>query len=141
MNKVKDLSPAMSIGTLAKQSGIGIEAIRYYERRGLLSAVSRKSSGYRVFNGESLKALRFLKSAQELGFTLEEIKDLLKLRASKSTSCDVVKVRASKHLSEVESKIQRLEKIRDVLSELIKKCQKRKTSEVCPILDCFDQGD
>lgn len=141
MKNIKNLNTTMSIGSLAKQSGIGVETIRYYENRGLLSAVSRKSSGYRVFNGDSLKALRFLKNAQELGFTLEEIKDLLKLRANKSTSCEVVKMRASKHLSDVESKIQRLEQIRDVLSDLIKKCQKRKTSEACPILDCFDQGD
>ncbi|MDZ4660130.1 MAG: heavy metal-responsive transcriptional regulator [Pseudomonadota bacterium] len=129
----------MSIGVLSRQSGIGIETIRYYERLGLLTPVGRKTSGYRVFNNDSFKTLRFLKHAQELGFSLAEIKDLLKLRANKESRCEDVRVKASKHLQGVESKIEKLESIRTVLSKLIRQCRSKKTSDSCPILDCFEE--
>ncbi len=130
---------SMSIGTLSKMSGVGIETIRYYERRGLLRPVARKSSGYRVFNNESYNILRFLKYAQELGFSLSEIKNLLRLRGAKGSSCEEVQVRASTHLRHVEEKIEKLVRIRDVLSRLILQCRSRKVTDNCPILDCLEE--
>ncbi|PIU01039.1 MAG: heavy metal-responsive transcriptional regulator [Bdellovibrionales bacterium CG10_big_fil_rev_8_21_14_0_10_45_34] len=129
----------MTIGALSKISGIGIQTIRYYERKGLLKPVTRKSSGYRVFNWDSYKSLRFLKHAQELGFSLSEIKDLLRLRANKKSSCVDVQSRANKHLKGVEEKIAQLGMIREVLSELIQKCRSREVDDACPILDCFEK--
>ncbi len=129
----------MSIGELSKMSGVGIETIRYYERLGLLKPTSRKASGYRVFNRDSYRTLRFLKHAQELGFTLSEIKDLLRLRADKESRCNDVKTRAEKHLKDVEEKIERLTSIREVLSKLIDQCRSRKTDDRCPILNCFEE--
>lgn len=129
----------MSIGELSKHSGIAIETIRYYERLGLLRPTARKASGYRIFNRDSSKTLRFLKHAQELGFSLSEIKELLKLRAHKESRCEHVQAEAEKHLRDVESKIERLERIRVVLSKLIRECRSRKTTDTCPILDCFEE--
>lgn len=129
----------MSIGALSKESGVGIETIRYYERMGLLTPQARKASGYRVFNRDSFKTLRFLKHAQELGFSLAEIKDLLKLRANKESRCEDVQTRASKHLQDVDEKIKKLESIHMVLSKLIRQCRSKKTSDSCPILDCFEE--
>ncbi|MFZ3230001.1 MAG: heavy metal-responsive transcriptional regulator [Pseudobdellovibrio sp.] len=129
----------MSIGALSKESGVGIETIRYYERIGLLTPQERKASGYRVFNSDSFKTLRFLKHAQELGFSLAEIKDLLRLRANKESRCEDVQARASKHLQDVEEKIKKLGSIQTVLSKLIRQCRSKKTSDSCPTLDCFDE--
>ena len=138
---MKNIERTMSIGALAKKSGIGIETIRYYERIGLLVPLERKASGYRVFNTESFKTLRFLKHAQELGFSLAEIKELLKLRADKESRCEDVQTRALKHLQDVEEKIEKLESIQVVLSKLIRQCRSKKTSDRCPILDCFEDRE
>lgn len=128
-----------SIGTLSKESGIAIETIRYYERIGVLAPVARKTSGYRVYDNESYKVLRFLKHAQELGFSLAEIKDLLRLRANKQSRCEDVQGKAEKHLRDVEDKIKKLQSIQAVLSKLIRQCRSKKTSESCPILECFEE--
>ncbi len=138
---MKKAERMMTIGALAKETGIGIETIRYYERIGIMIPLARKSSGYRVFNNESFKTLRFLKHAQELGFSLAEIKDLLKLRADKESRCEDVQVRASKHLEDVEEKIKKLESIQTVLSKLVRQCRSKKTTDRCPILDCFEEKE
>lgn len=130
---------SMSIGELSRMAAVGIETIRYYERIGLLKPVARKTSGYRVFNTDSYKTLRFLKHAQELGFTLSEIKDLLQLRADKKSRCEDVQGKAKKHLEDVEEKIEKLNSIREVLSQLIRQCRSRKTNNSCPILECFEE--
>lgn len=132
---------AMSIGVLSKESGVRIETIRYYERIGLLVPLGRKASGYRVFNNDSYKTLRFLKHAQKLGFSLSEIKDLLKLRTNKESGCEAVQVRATKHLQDVEQRIKNLKSVQIVLSKLIRQCKDKKTSDCCPILNCFEEGE
>lgn len=137
---MKRIEETMSIGELAKMSGVGIETIRYYERIGLVKPIARKTSGYRVFNRDSYKAIRFLKHAQELGFSLTEIKDLLKLRADKESRCEDVQAKAERHLKEVEEKIAKLGSIREVLSQLIRQCRSRNTNSSCPILDCFEES-
>lgn len=129
----------ISIGTLSKESGVAIETIRYYERIGILAPVGRKTSGYRVYDNESYKSLRFVRHAQELGFSLAEIKDLLKLRANKASRCEDVQDKAAKHLHDVEDKIKKLHSIQSVLSKLIRQCRLKKTSEGCPILECFEE--
>jgi len=76
-----------TIGQAAKVTGVNIQTLRYYERRRLLSPISRKASGYRVYDEESLKRLRFIKNAQELGFSLKEISSLLDLKVSSKARC------------------------------------------------------
>lgn len=129
----------ISIGTLSKESGVAIETIRYYERIGILTPFGRKTSGYRVYDNKSYKTLRFLKHAQELGFSLAEIKDLLNLRANNASHCEDVQAKAEKHLQDVEEKIEKLESIQSILSKLIRQCRSKKTSEGCPILECFEE--
>jgi len=135
MGKVMD---KMSIGALSKQTGIGIETIRFYERLGLLKPIGRKSSGYRIFDASSLKAIVFIKHAKELGFTLSEIRELLNLKADKKSKCQSVQIKAEGQLKSVEEKIHHLKQIRSVLSELIQRCRRRKVDSECPLLDCLD---
>lgn len=129
----------LGIGELAKLAGNSVETIRYYEQRGLLKPAGRKASGYRIYNDESLKTLSFLKRAQNLGFSLSEIKELLRLRTSRKSCCDNVQKRALKHLHNVEEKIEKLGVIRLELSNLLKQCHSNKEPDRCPILDRFDQ--
>jgi len=128
----------MSIGTLSKETGIGIETIRFYERLGLIVPVGRKSSGYRIFDDSSLKALGFIKHAKELGFSLSEIQELLDLKADKKSKCQSVQLKAKAQLESVEEKISHLERIKNVLSKLIEQCRQRKIDSECPLLDCLD---
>ncbi|MBI3535699.1 MAG: MerR family DNA-binding protein [Deltaproteobacteria bacterium] len=128
----------MSIGTLSKESDTGIETIRFYERLGLIAPVGRKISGYRIFDDNSLKALGFIKHAKELGFSLNEIKALLSLKADKKSKCQNVQVKATDQLNSVEEKIRNLKRIKTKLTELIQQCKLRKTDSECPILDCLD---
>lgn len=135
MGKVKE---TMSIGTLSKQTGIGIETIRFYERVGLLKPVGRKDSGYRIFDENSLKTIVFIKHAKELGFSLNEIQELLCLKADKKSKCQSVQIKAEAQLQFVEEKIRHLERIKNVLSELIQQCRQRKVDSECPLLECLD---
>lgn len=128
------------IGSLANKASVNIQTIRYYERIKLLTPKIRKDAKrVRYYNDESLKILNFIKHAQELGFSLAEIKDLLELRTNKESRCDGVQVRAIKHLEDVEEKIKKLERIQFVLSKLIRQCRSKKTNDSCPILNCFEK--
>lgn len=80
-----------TIGELARHAGVNIQTVHYYERRKLLLPVGRTDSGYRLYDEEALKRLRFIRHAKELGFTLEEIRGLLDLRIKSTTTCDKVK--------------------------------------------------
>jgi Hg(II)-responsive transcriptional regulator len=135
MGKVKD---TMSIGTLSKQTGVGIETIRFYERLGLLKPIGRKDSGYRIFDDTSLKTIIFIKHSKELGFSLSEIQELLNLKADKKSKCQSVQVKAEAQLNSVREKINTLKRIENVLCELINQCRKRKVDSECPLLDCLD---
>lgn len=135
---MRKVEQTMSIGTLSKETGIGIETIRFYERLGLIVPVGRKSSGYRIFDDSSLKALGFIKHAKELGFSLSEIQELLDLKADKKSKCQSVQLKAKAQLQAVEEKINHLERIKNVLSKLIEQCRQRKIDSECPLLDCLD---
>ena len=77
---------SLSISQVAKRGGVNIQTIRYYERQGLLAPTSRTEAGYRIFSAESVRRIRFIKRAQELGFSLKEIEDLLSLRIDAHTT-------------------------------------------------------
>jgi len=128
----------MTIGTLSKQAGVGIETIRFYERRRLLSPKGRKESGYRVYDESATRTLRFIQHAKELGFTLEEIKSLLSLRVRTEARCGAVKQKAKDKLTVVEEKIKNLTNIRRALSNLISSCDSNKTTNACPILEAIE---
>lgn len=138
-NKAMKKRNTITIGMAAKQAEVNIQTLRYYERRNLLKPVARKESGYRVYDDESISRLRFIKFAQELGFSLKDIKELLALRGNDKSACAKTKARAQKQLAEVESRILQLEQMRDTLKGLIGECEKNKLSPCCPILIHFER--
>ena len=128
----------LTIGQLARQAGVNLETVRYYERRGLLPEPPRRESGYRVYGKEALSRLAFIRNAKELGFSLEEILELLSLRVNRQTSCGKVKRRAEAKMIAVEEKIQALQKIRRALIRLVATCRGRGPTSACPILEKLD---
>lgn len=128
------MNAKVTIGRLAKEAGVPIDTIRYYERRGLLSPDSYRDSGYRLYDPEAARKLRFIKNAQELGFTLKEISGLLRLRVSSRARCGDIKRRSQAKLEDVESRIRRLEAMRRVLKDLLRTCHSGRTTDHCPIL-------
>lgn len=127
-----------TIGQVAKLANVNIQTLRYYERRKILRPIARRESGYRIYDGEAVRTVRFIKRAQQLGFSLEDIQELLSLRAEKKSKCRDVRVRAEHTLDGVRSKIARLEDIKRALKKLIRDCANRKTNEACPVLEAFD---
>lgn len=128
----------LTIGLVARRSGVGVETVRFYEREGLLAKPARTISGYRQFDEQVIARLRFIQRAKELGFTLNEIKELLSLRIDPSTTCADVKLRAETKIADVEAKIESLKRIRRALVKLTKACSGRGTTNECPILDALD---
>lgn len=125
----------LQIGEIAKKAMVNIQTIRYYERRNILKPAEIKESGYRLYSEDGVKTLRFIKHAQELGFSLDEIKELLKLRAPSSTRCESVRLRAQEKLADVKEKISMLQQIEQTLIKLIDDCARNKTSKKCPIIE------
>jgi MerR family mercuric resistance operon transcriptional regulator len=114
---------SFTIGKLADQAGVNIETVRYYERRGLLSEPPRAQSGYRLYDEDSLIHLRFIKDAQTLGFTLDEIGELLTLRSDAEKPCPEMRQRAERKIEEIEAKIRALCKIQATLTEMLDACE------------------
>ena len=125
---------------LARQGGINPESIRFYEKEGLLPRPPRTSSGYRVFSADSVRRVRFIKRAQELGFSLKEIKDLLALRLDPDTTCADVRARAEEKLRDIEAKMRDLRRMKRTLSSLAAACPGGRGSAAgdCTILESLD---
>ena len=128
----------LTIGQLAKQAQVHVETIRYYERRGLLSAPARYASGYRQYSQQHMASLRFIQHAKTLGFSLNEIADLLALRVDPDSTCEDVRKRAERKLAEVDAKIRVLEGMTGALQRLIAACSGQSPSSACPILEALD---
>ena len=127
----------LSIGKIAKQAGISVETIRFYERKGLLQEPQRKESGYRQYQEEDIRKLVFIQHAKNLGFSLNEIRDLMSLQTdSKSTSREV-KDLAEHKLQDIEEKIKMLQRMRRTLKHLVDKCPGEGPTSECPILDAL----
>ncbi len=127
------------IGQLAKTTGVNIQTIRYYERLRLLEPYDRKPSGYRLYDGESLKRLRFIKNAQTLGFTLHEIAELLNLRVTSTARCGDVQRKAQAKLLQVVAKVRDLRTLARALKGLIRTCRAGQPTEQCPILTSLEK--
>lgn len=128
----------MKIGELARRARVNVQTVRYYERRGLLEEPARRASGYREYTATTLERLRFIRRAQELGFTLSEIGELLALRLDPHTTAAQVKARAQEKMAQIECKIDDLQRIQQALSHLAGKCRggSGPTGE-CPLLDAL----
>jgi MerR family transcriptional regulator, copper efflux regulator len=125
---------AMLIGELATQAGVNPQTLRYYERRKLLRPLHRATSGFREYDDASVRQVRFIRRAQDLGFTLEEIRDLLTLWADSEKSCGAVEQRSRATLGRIEEKIADLEQMRAALTKYVSACKGRMALDQCPLL-------
>nr|WP_243040822.1 heavy metal-responsive transcriptional regulator [Dyella sedimenti] len=124
----------MTIGAVAKRVGVAIDTIRYYEREGLLPEPERRASGYRSYDEGAVRQLRFIRRAKDLGFTLEEIRDLLALSADRKRGVKAVRQRARDRLAAIDERIVELTRVRNGLEQLIEACPGHGAPEQCPIL-------
>lgn len=130
----------LKIGELASASGVNIETVRYYERRGIMPEPKRRESGYREYTKEDVLRLRFIKRAQQLGFSLSEISELLSLRVSPDTTCSDVKQQAEAKLRNIEERVQSLLRMKAALAKLIADCRDEQPGSVCPILEYLNEA-
>ena len=128
-------------GEVARAGGVNLETIRYYERRGLLPKPPRTPAGYRTFGADAVRRLRFIKHAQELGFSLKEIKELLALRVDARTSCADVRKRAEAKIADIDQKLRALRAMKRALVRLTAACVGRGPVSACPILESLDSED
>jgi MerR family mercuric resistance operon transcriptional regulator len=127
----------LTTSRVAQLGGVNLETIRYYERRGLLPQAPRTQAGYRQFSPETAQRLRFIKRAQALGFSLDEVRELLALRMEKRNRAEV-RARAETKMADIKEKMKILAAMRDTLRRLIEQCEQCASAE-CPILDSLDQ--
>jgi Hg(II)-responsive transcriptional regulator len=131
----------MRSSQVADQVGVNVQTLRYYERRGLLTQPERSGSGYRSYDIQAVRTVRFVKRAQTLGFTLEEIESLLHLAEGGPESCHTAKALATEKLVQLERKISDLAAIRDSLRQLVATCDQTPSRRQCPLLDAIGQGE
>lgn len=128
----------LKIGEVARRAKVNLQTIHYYERRGLLPKPRRTASNYRIYSVEAVRRIRFIKRAQELGFTLKEIRELLSLRARPAAKCADVLERAEIRIRSIDEKIRTLQAMRRALSKLTAECKGRGAISECPILESLD---
>lgn len=130
----------LTIGKVGKQAGIGIETIRFYERKKLIDPPPRNDSGYRQYPETTVQRLRFIRRAKELGFSLKEIKELIEFSADPQATCGDIKQRAELKLADIYKRIDDLEKMRAALQVLLTSCSSNGTSIECPIMQAITGG-
>lgn len=131
----------MTIGEIAARASVPTATIRYYEGRGLIPEAPRTSSGYRQYGADAAERLRFIKRAQDLGFTLDDVQDLLALRVDDPAACPVVEAKTREKIEQVRRKIQELERMEAALERLAESCADRRATVECPILDLLAGGE
>ena len=130
----------MTIGQLARDAGVNVETIRFYQRKGLIARPSRPAAGYRRYDEEASRRIRFVREAQELGFSLAEIRQLLSLRVDPTTSCAAVKDTAEAKIASIDEKIAALQTMRKALVEITNSCSGEGPTTACPILDAVERA-
>lgn len=133
---VRTVKKSLHRGELAKRAGCNLETIRYYEKIGLMAAAPRDESGYRAYDENLARQLRFILRARELGFTIEQIRGLLALTEGGHQTCAEVKARTEEHLADIRKKIADLRRMTRILDDLAAKCVGGQTSD-CAILDAL----
>lgn len=124
-----------TIGQLAKSVDVNVQTLRFYERKGLLKPARRLESKYRIYDSDGLKRIQFIRKAKSMGFSLNEIQELLKLRVNTRERCENVRAKAANKLKEVRERIASLQKLESTLLELIADCKKRVVNNSCPIIE------
>lgn len=125
---------SFTIGEVAKQAGVNVETVRFYERQGVIDQPPQPDSGYRQYSAELVDRILFIKHAQGLGFSLKEIQELLSLQLGKNATCQDIRQRAEAKLDDVEAKIGSLKRIKKELVKLIEACSGAGPTSNCPIL-------
>jgi MerR family mercuric resistance operon transcriptional regulator len=131
-------SHGLSIGRVARSSGVHLETIRYYERIGLIPAPGRTDGGHRAYEPLALRRLAFVRRARELGFSIEEIRALLGLAEPGHRACEDVRVVAEAHLKDVRAKIADLARLEAVLAETVGRCAIEGPAPSCPVLELLE---
>jgi MerR family mercuric resistance operon transcriptional regulator len=121
----------VTISELAKGAGVHVETIRYYQRSGLLRTPDRPDRGFRAYDKEDASRLQFVRKAQALGFTLDEVRELLRLT---SADCDDVERLAEERLGSVKTKIAELRRLEDALDSAVRQCRQRRPYDGCPLI-------
>jgi Hg(II)-responsive transcriptional regulator len=134
------MKPLM-IGQVASQSGVAVETIRFYERQGLLEPPERRASGYRQYDEDVVTRIRFIRRAKELGFSLTEIDELLKLRVDSADACAETKRLVVGRIEQIDDKIRDLQRVRNALSDMTAACDENGSGGECPILDALARYD
>ena len=127
----------MWIGQAAERAGVNVQTLRYYERRGLLPKPPRRASGYREFSDDAVRVVRFVKRAQDLGFSLDEVTELLRLRRNSGRNKDRIRSIAERRIRQIDRKLAELERMKRALRTLVHSCHAGTTLE-CPIIDALD---
>lgn len=120
---------------MARQAGVNPQTLRYYERRGLLPEPARVGSGYRSYGSDSVETVRFIKRAQELGFTLVEVESLLELAAGGPENCDAAHAIANQKIGDLDAKVASLKSMRRSLQRLAATCELPRSKRECPIIE------
>lgn len=139
MNDAPPNGPTLSIGQVADAAAVNVQTLRYYERVGLVPPAKRSRAGYRLYTDETVRMVSFVKRAQELGFTLKEIKELLKFRTAGLQKRDAVRSAAEAKVADIDARIEDLTAIRAALSSLLKSCSCQSTKPTCPILEALEK--
>lgn len=133
----------MRSSEVAERAGVNVQTLRYYERRGLVAEPPRTGAGYRVYPLEAVETVRFVKRAQELGFTLDEVQELLHLADGGPADCDTARDLAEARVSALDTKIGDLLRMSDSLAELVTTCERPQADRRCPLLSALhpDRGE
>jgi MerR family transcriptional regulator, mercuric resistance operon regulatory protein len=134
-----DGTARIAIGGLSKQTGTNIETIRYYERVGLLPTPARSSGGYRLYGTGHLKRLNFIRRARTLGFSIGEVRTLLRLADERKRPCVEVRVVAEAHLKDVQARIVDLRRMERVLKATVARCAEGRRSD-CPVIEALSRN-
>lgn len=129
------MTEKMTISRLAAAGGVNVETVRFYQRSGLISEPSRPYSGYRTYGADDVRRIRFIKRAQLLGFTLDEIGSLLKLEGSQT--CASTRELAARKLAMVEAKLYDLQSMKTALATMVSRCDSEQPSSGCPIIQAL----
>ncbi len=131
------VSVRLTIGKVAKLSEVGVETIRYYEREGIICQPKKNGGAFREYPDDVVHRVRFIKRAQELGFSLNEITEMLSLRNDSSGTCSKIKSKADMKLCQIEEKIADLKRIKKALIKVKAICERQDPTSACPILESF----
>lgn len=132
----------MRIGEIAKEAGVGVETVRFYEQKGLIERPAKpRAGGYRDYPTQSVRRIRFIRRAQRLGFSLGEIVELLDLEAGADAGCADVRRQAEAKLKDVLARIDNLKRIKSALETLIDACPGKGPARKCSILEAIGNGN